>query len=241
MSADSFTRRASVQISATAPSPALPMSSSALAPAMPSDMYHAPPRPPPPPAPKENLLLPKPYQGSYIPLGGSSGLGAVEPASPPRSARPPAHVQSFGTSSPPTGFTSPPPPRPISSELNMGRGQLYDMSSTTPNSPLQQQQQPPPPPPNGSYAAEFNPGGGGGGVFDIGVGPGAGMEFGGGYGGVPVAYKEAMRRQFAPVLQDDGQIGVDPDTMMMWSTMPTTYECVFVFSLLLGTSADVCA
>jgi hypothetical protein len=123
----------------------------------------------------------------------------------------------------------------------MGRGQLYDMSSTTPNSPLQQQQQPPPPPPNGSYAAEFNPGGGGGGVFDIGVGPGAGMEFGGGYGGVPVAYKEAMRRQFAPVLQDDGQIGVDPDTMMMWSTMPTTYECVFVFSLLLGTSADVCA
>jgi len=48
------------------------------------------------------------------------------------------------------------------------------------------------------------------------------MEFGAGYG-VPVAYKEAMRRHFAPVLQD-GQIGVDQDTMMMWSTMPSTYE-----------------
>jgi hypothetical protein len=64
------------------------------------------------------------------------------------------------------------------------------------------------------------------------------MEFGG-YGGVPVAYKEAMRRQFEPVLQD-GQIGVDQDTMMMWSTMPTTYECVFSFFRCwwVGASAD---
>ncbi|KAN0130569.1 Fungal specific transcription factor domain containing protein [Lactarius tabidus] len=214
-------RRASLQISNTAP-PALPISSSALAPAMPSDMYHAPPRPTPPPAPKESLLLPKPYQGSYIPLGGSSGLGAVESTSPPSSARVPKCVSPFGASSSTTGFASPPPKfandnaMPTSSELNinMGRRQVYD---TTPNSPPQQQA--PPPPPNGSYtatSAEFSPG-----VFDMGA-SGAGMEFGG-YGGVPVAYKEAMRRQFEPVLQD-GQIGVDQDTMMMWSTMPTTYE-----------------
>jgi hypothetical protein len=229
-------RRASLQISNTAPPPALPISSSALAPAMPSDMYHAPPRPPPPPAPKENLLIPKPYQGSYIPLGGSSGLGAVESTSPPSSARVPKCVSPFGASSPTTGFASPPPKftndnaMATSSELNinMGRGQLYD---TTPNSPPRQQAQPPPP--NGSYTAttaEFSPG-----VFDMGA-SGAGMEFGG-YGGVPVAYKEAMRRQFEPVLQD-GQIGVDQDTMMMWSTMPTTYECVFssFFSLLVGGS-----
>jgi hypothetical protein len=50
------------------------------------------------------------------------------------------------------------------------------------------------------------------------------MEFGG-YG-VPTADKEAILRQFAPALLQDGQIGVDRDTMMMWSTMPSTYECV---------------
>jgi hypothetical protein len=43
---------------------------------------------------------------------------------------------------------------------------------------------------------------------------GTGMEFGG-YGSVPVAHKEVMCRQFEPVLQD-GQIGVDRDTMMMY-------------------------
>jgi len=48
------------------------------------------------------------------------------------------------------------------------------------------------------------------------------MEFGG-YG-VPPADKEAMLRHFAPLLLQDGQIGVDRDTMMMWSTMPSTYE-----------------
>jgi len=50
------------------------------------------------------------------------------------------------------------------------------------------------------------------------------MEFGG-YG-VPPADKEAMLRQFAPALLQDGQIGVDRDTMMMWTAMPSTYECV---------------
>ncbi|KAF8268484.1 hypothetical protein EI94DRAFT_1785864 [Lactarius quietus] len=34
---------------------------------------------------------------------------------------------------------------------------------------------------------------------------------------------EAMRRHFATVLQD-GQIGVDQDTMMMRSTMQSTYD-----------------
>jgi hypothetical protein len=43
---------------------------------------------------------------------------------------------------------------------------------------------------------------------------GVGMEFGG-YGSVLVPYKEVMCRQFDPVLQD-GQIGVDRDTMIMY-------------------------
>jgi hypothetical protein len=42
------------------------------------------------------------------------------------------------------------------------------------------------------------------------------MEFGE-YGG-PVADKDAMLQ--------DGQIGVDRDTMMVWSTMPSTLEYV---------------
>lgn len=54
------------------------------------------------------------------------------------------------------------------------------------------------------------------------------MEFGG-YG-VPMADKEAMLRHFAPTISQDGQIGVDRDTMMMWSAMPSTLECVSTFS-----------
>ena len=212
LSGDSFPRRASMQITATAPTPASSLSSSALASAIPSDMSHS-SSPYPPPCAKDTSLLPKPYQGSYIPLGGSSGLGSavpIEPTSPPRV---PTSVASFGRSSPlsPTArFASPPT---IASDLSMGLG--YDMSrstsastsATTPNSPL-----------NGPYPAmDF---GAVDGVFET--------PAGGGYGEpVPVAYKEAMLRHFAPVLQDDGQIGVDQDTMMMWSTMPSTYECVF--------------
>jgi hypothetical protein len=52
------------------------------------------------------------------------------------------------------------------------------------------------------------------------------MEMGFGGYSVPTADKEAMLRHFAPVLLQDGQIGVDRDTMMMWSEMPTTFECV---------------
>ena len=46
------------------------------------------------------------------------------------------------------------------------------------------------------------------------------MEFGG-YD-VPVADKEAMLRKFAPAMLQDGQIGVDRDTIVMWSAMPST-------------------
>jgi hypothetical protein len=53
------------------------------------------------------------------------------------------------------------------------------------------------------------------------------MEFGG-YG-VPAADKEAMLRHFAPVMLQDGQIGCDRDTMMMWSTFPSSFECVYHF------------
>lgn len=56
---------------------------------------------------------------------------------------------------------------------------------------------------------------------------GTNMEFGG-YD-VPVADKEAMLRNFAPAMLQDGQIGVDRDTMMMWSAMPSTLECVSIY------------
>jgi len=48
----------------------------------------------------------------------------------------------------------------------------------------------------------------------------------GGYGGGGGADREAMLRQFAPAatISQDGQIGVDRDTMMMWSAMPSTFE-----------------
>lgn len=46
---------------------------------------------------------------------------------------------------------------------------------------------------------------------------------------VPAADKEAMLRNFAPAMLQDGQIGVDRDTMMMWSTMPSTLECVSIY------------
>jgi hypothetical protein len=50
------------------------------------------------------------------------------------------------------------------------------------------------------------------------------VEFGG-YG-VLMADKEAMLRPFAPTISQDGQIGVDRDTMMMGSEMPSILGCV---------------
>ena len=41
-----------------------------------------------------------------------------------------------------------------------------------------------------------------------------------------MADKEAMLRPFAPTISQDGQIGVDRDTMMMGSAMPSTLGCV---------------
>jgi hypothetical protein len=71
--------------------------------------------------------------------------------------------------------------------------------------------------------------GAGGGVFDM---QGMDMEFGG-YG-VPMADKEAMLRHFAPAMSQDGQIGVDRDTMMMWTAMPATLECVSIYGSFWG-------
>ncbi|KAH9033206.1 fungal-specific transcription factor domain-containing protein [Lactarius deliciosus] len=187
------------------------LSSSTLASAIPPDMFRAPSRVPP--SARETLLLPRPYQGAQ----------RFEPTTlaPPPSAR--VHT-SFGASSPLTGFATAPAMSGNGSGMSaseicmaLGPGGLYNMSAstsaststTTLNSPQ-----------NGLHTAadlRHPPGTGiGGGAYDL-----RGMEFGG-YE-VPMADKEAMLRHFAPVLQD-GQIGVDQDTMMMWSTMPSTYE-----------------
>jgi hypothetical protein len=123
---------------------------------------------------------------------------------------------------------------------------LYNFSASTPPSAspsISSGSSPPPPPAQSGFhhpSHDFGiTGGGGGGVFEghqsgmgMGVGVGTGVEMGmemefGGYG-VPVADKEAMLRHFAPAMLQDGQIGVDRDTMMMWSTMPSTLECVSI-------------
>jgi hypothetical protein len=75
--------------------------------------------------------------------------------------------------------------------------------------------------PSNDFGTNTSTVGASGGVFDM---QGMEMEFGG-YG-VPMADKEAMLRHFAPAISQDGQIGVDRDTMMMWSAMPSTLECV---------------
>jgi len=48
---------------------------------------------------------------------------------------------------------------------------------------------------------------------------------------MPMDDKEAMLRHFAPAISQDGQIGVDHDTMMMWSAMPSTLECVSTLNI----------
>ena len=178
-----------------------------------------------PPAPPSKtgpaILIPQPYSGSYVPLGGSSGLGmttrghSFHPSPASGSA-----VPSFGsnTTSPlsvsgTAGLPSPP-------GINNAMLATYGFSAPTPPSG------PPSVSSNaGSPQSGFQPSndfGTGTGVFDM---QGMEMEFGG-YG-VPMADKEAMLRHFAPTISQDGQIGVDRDTMMMWSAMPSTLECVF--------------
>jgi len=80
--------------------------------------------------------------------------------------------------------------------------------------------------PSNDFGASTSTVGAGSGVFDM---QRMEMEFGG-YG-VPMADKEAMMRHFAPTISQDGQIGVDQDTMMMWSAMPLTIECVFTLHI----------
>jgi len=77
-------------------------------------------------------------------------------------------------------------------------------------------------------STDFGTSAGGDGVLDM-----SAMEMAFGGYSVPTADKVAMLRQFAPVLLQDWQIGVDRDTMMMWSEMPATFECVS-FCLLFG-------
>jgi len=199
-----------------------------------------------PPAPSDqatSVLVPKPYSGSYIPLYGSSGLGRATPATQSSAPAPPPPASFRPTASPPgtTAFSTPPTMYGNSNRslpLSMGAGAtqppgismmlatngLYDFATPTPLSASISSGTSSPQ--NGSQpSADFGTASaGGGGVFDM---NGMEMEFGG-YG-VPTADKEAMLRHFAPVLLQDGQIGVDRDTMMMWSTMPSTFECVFIF------------
>jgi len=75
--------------------------------------------------------------------------------------------------------------------------------------------------PSNEFGTSISTVGAGGGVFDM-----QGMEMGFGGYGVPMADKEAMLRHFAPAISQDGQIGVDRDTMMMWSAIPSSLECV---------------
>ncbi|KAH9992244.1 fungal-specific transcription factor domain-containing protein [Russula compacta] len=199
---------------------------------------------PAPPKKVASMLVTQPYSSSYQPLGGSSGLGRMTPVN--RSPVPvsPHAAESFGTTAPAplpgtAAFSTPPsiygsnnrmvplsaraggaPPPGIN--MMLGPTGPYDFATSTPplaSASISSS--------SSSPQSSFHPntdfnstGAGAGGVpFDM---NGMEMEFGG-YG-VPTADKEAMLRHFAPVLLQDGQIGVDRDTMMMWSTMPSGYE-----------------
>ncbi|KAI0298020.1 fungal-specific transcription factor domain-containing protein [Multifurca ochricompacta] len=206
------------------------------------------------------VLVPQPYRGSYMPLGGSSGLGRAGPVTErPKAAAGSAPPGPFGSTQPlsiSTSFTSSPRlysngSGPVSLSAGGGGGggatlpsemdarQLYDLSTSTSTSrtvsasasastPASAGGEAPGSSSSSSSpqsgfqpSAEFGGGGSGSGAltFDM---SGMDMEFGG-YG-VPTADKETMLRHFSTSILQDGQIGVDPQTMMMWSTMPSTYE-----------------
>ncbi|KAI9511919.1 fungal-specific transcription factor domain-containing protein [Russula earlei] len=197
---------------------------------------------PPAPAPTEKvdpMLVPQPYRGSYVPLGGSSGLGRASPAMEPSAPVSAPEFASFGSTPPPSAtaaFTTPPTMygnsnrtlpsstafggAPLSGmSVFPGTNGLYDYSTSTPPLASASVSSSASSPQNGFQPVpDFNADASDG-VFDM---TGMNMAFGG-YG-VPVAEKEAMLRHFAPALHQDGQIGVDRDTMMMWSTMPSSYE-----------------
>lgn len=195
--------------------------------------------PPTPSNQAASVLVPKPYSGSYIPLYGSSGLGRVTPATQSSAPAPPPPASFGPTASPPGTAPFSPPPTMYGNRslpLSMGAGAtqppgismmlatngLYDIATPTTPSASASISSGTSSPQNGFQpSAEFGTASAGGGssAFDM---NGMEMEFGG-YG-VPTADKEAMLRHFAPMLLQDGQIGVDRDTMMMWSTMPSTFE-----------------
>ena len=180
-----------------------------------------------PPAPFDqatSVLVPKPYSGSYMPLYGSSGLGRATPATQSSGPAPfPTSSTMHGNSnriSPLTsgaGVTQPP-----GISMMLATNGLYNVATLAPPSAPASISSGASSPRNGFQpSADFGTSSAGAAMFDM---NGMEMEFGG-YG-VPTADKEAMLRHFAPVLLQDGQIGVDRDTMMMWSTMPSTFECV---------------
>ena len=160
------------------------------------------------------MLIPhwQPYSGNYMPPSESSELGMTTQVFQSSPASQPA-VASFGSSTSPISVS--------------GAAASVSSNAGSPQSGFQ---------PSNDFGTNTSTVGAGGGVFDM---QGTEMEFGG-YG-VPMADKEAMLRHFAPAISQDGQIGVDRDTMMMWSAMPSTLECVSTFTYLhfLFDEADV--
>jgi hypothetical protein len=195
-----------------------------------------------------SMFMPQPYGGGYLPLGGSSGLGQATPglqSSAPASRQAVASFRS-NSSLPSVSGTAGLSAMPTVYNVNKGTPPLSTGAGGTPLSPGLNNVMPatsglysfsPVSTPTSTSASisssasspqsGFQPGndfgtsnnGAGGGVFDM---QGMDMEFGG-YG-VPMADKEAMLRHFAPAMSQDGQIGVDRDTMMMWTAMPATLE-----------------
>lgn len=211
------------------------------------------PVPPTPPNKIGSMFMAQSYGGSYLPLGGSSGLGQATPGLQSSTPASQPAVASFGSNSSlpsvsgTAGLSAMPsvynnnnrtPPlsagaggAPLSAGLNNvmpATSGLYSYSATsTPTSTHASISSSASSPQSGfqpSHDFGTSNNGAGGGVFDI---QGMDMEFGG-YG-VPMADKEAMLRQFAPAISQDGQIGVDRDTMMMWTAMPATLECVSIY------------
>ena len=222
----SFPNTAPVSLPSQAPATAVKQE------AQPNVFGHSVP-PAPPSKAGTTILIPQTYGASYVPLGGSSGLGMTTQAFQSSPASGP--VASFGSNASPlsvSGFPSPP-------GINNAMLATYGLSAPTPpsapasvssnaGSPRSGFQ------PSNDFGTSPSTVGASGGVFDM---QGMEMEFGG-YG-VPMADKEAMLRHFAPTISQDGQIGVDRDTMMMWSAMPSTLEYVLYISPFLFDKADV--
>jgi hypothetical protein len=189
------------------------------------------------------MLIPKAYNGSYVPLYGSSGLGYMTSPIPSTTAAPVPPAASLG-STPPLSFMPPPTmyndgSKRLPLSTGVGAAQqpgismmlspngMYDPAASTPPSTSASISSNSSSPHHGfqpSTDLGTSAGGAGDGMGDMLDMRAMEMEFGG--FGVPMADKEAMLRHFAPVLLQDGQIGVDRNTMMMWSEMPSTFECV---------------